>query len=305
MSDWDNYGPENGQYGNEPYSEEEYYEEQPAGGYPPSEYMEYAQKPPKKKKGLLIGIISAVVAAIIIIAVVFIFFNPLQSSIVGTWHITQTKETDSHGNTTTTQGDAYIVFNASGTGYSVSKASYGISSSNFTWKDEGGGKIAVSPSTGSEESSSLSILITYSIQGDKITLEFTMMGSKITMYGERVDSIPSSFYSNPQNQKLVASLHYNSMTSNPESGWANLSLSISSPESFYPSDVVITVNGQTLSYSKDISSTGQWRYIDMDGNGKISDGDIIVIHDNNLSGAEVSLSVSGYTGSITIEIPPS
>ncbi len=38
---------------------------------------------------------------------------------------------------------------------------------------------------------------------------------------------------------------------------------------------------------------------------KISDGDIIVIHDNNLSGAEVSLSVSGYTGSITIEIPPS
>jgi len=306
MNNGDNYWPENGQYGEAPYNEEEYYEEQPADGYPSDDYTEYAhQKPPKKKKGLLIGIISAVVAAIIIIAVVFLFFNPLQSPIVGTWHITQTKVTDSHGNTTASQGEAYIVFNASGTGYSVSKDEYSISSDNFTWKDVGGGKISLSPSTGSEEHSSLSLLITYSIQGDKITLEYTVMGNKITMYGERVNSIPSSFYSNPQNQQLVASLSYMAMTSNPEGGWANFSLSLSNPESIEPGDVQITVNGHTLSYFNDISYIGQWSYIDINGDGKITDGDIIEIHDNNLAGAEVSLSVSGYSGSIAVEIPSS
>lgn len=298
----DNWNDENKGYGNtyteQPYQQQNY--PPPAQVQQPYPPQAYSPLPPRKKKTKLwIGIISAIVAVIVIVAVVFIFLYPSQSPLVGTWHFTKEKITDKEGNTHYTTMDSYMVFNSTGTGYTLSRGSYGSSyTTSFTWKDEGNNKVKI---TFTQGSMSMTVEATYHIEGNQISLTATDNEGTSTIYGERVSSIPSS-------SPLVASLNYDTLDSNPSEGFVNITVSMSSPTSAQWPDVTLSINGASGTLT---SPTGNYingytvDIIDMDGSGTLSSGDIIYIHNagHSLSGADISLSINGYSGYAEIYIP--
>ena len=89
---------------------------------------------------------------------------------------------------------------------------------------------------------------------------------------------------------------------NKEKGYYNYTLSISI-NSIAPENAVITVNGQKLNYSQANPGNNEWSFIDLNGDGQLSNGDIIVIHTSAQSGSIIALSVSGYAGNIQTTIP--
>ena len=265
--------------------------------YPPQPYPPLP--PCKKKTKLWIGIISAIVVAVVIVAVVFIFLYSSQSPLVGIWHFTKEKTTDNEGNTHYTTLDLYMVFNSTGSGYELSRGFYGSSyTESFTWKDEGNNKVKF---TFTQGSMSTTVEVAYHIEGNQISLTATDAQGTSTIYGERVNSIPSS-------SPLVASLNYDGFDSNPSEGFVNITVSMSSPTSAQWSDVTLSINGTSGTLT---GPTGNYinGYIvdimDMDGSGTLSDGDIIYIHNagHSLSGADISLSINGYSGYAEIYIP--
>jgi len=97
---------------------------------------------------------------------------------------------------------------------------------------------------------------------------------------------------------LQGTLQYDYQSSNLDADYANFTLLLSQPSGgLNPGDVHITVAGHTLSSS-------DWSYVDVDANGKLSNGDILVIHSTYVDhGVTVTLGATGYSGSITVTIP--
>lgn len=96
--------------------------------------------------------------------------------------------------------------------------------------------------------------------------------------------------------KLVMNLSYNVQQSDIENHNVSLNVAMSNPGSVDWSKVTITVDGHDVT-----SSAG---YLDLDGNGKLSDGDIIWINSTYIDhGALVAISVSGYSGNAQITLP--
>ena len=114
---------------------------------------------------------------------------------------------------------------------------------------------------------------------------------------------------------LAASLNYDVQTSNPKTGYVNITVAMSTPSTADWTKVVIGINGTTTTLTGQTGNTlsvkvGTTTYtytidiLDYDGNGKLSTGDVIYIHGGgNLEGATVSLSIIGYSGSQTLTIP--
>ena len=125
----------------------------------------------------------------------------------------------------------------------------------------------------------------------------------------------SGYLGGTSQPSLTASLTYDTQQSNPDSGVVYLTVAMSNPSTVDTSKVTVTVNyngnvnninfediGDTNSGkagASDAPSGWTVEILDQDGNGKLSSGDIIHIDagsSNDLSGATVTLSVTGYTG---------
>jgi len=247
----------------------------------------------KSKRKLLVAITLIVVAILLTAYIVMAFFNGVSpagvSPVVGKWHLTKEEHILYNGTNITYFIDKYIVFNESGTGfYYFNSYPLGSQKKSFTWKDLGNNKLNIT--YGRNSSTYL-----YIVNGNKIELEHTEpQGLKFIMYGERVQSIPS-----PQGGWLFGSLVLNKDSSNISKGWINMSLELNNPKSMEPSDITLKVNDTLLHYSEEITGDKQWSFLDLDGNKKVSDGDIIVIHFTGIkSGEYINLTCKGYSGYI-------
>jgi len=119
--------------------------------------------------------------------------------------------------------------------------------------------------------------------------------------------------------KLIAGLNYNQQTSNPGSstvskGYVNFTVSMSNPSSAAYSKVTIIVLLSGTSYKITLGTDGSGtstpsgisaKILDMNGDGKLSDQDGLYIYSTSmaLTGAQVSLSISGYSGNAQATVP--
>ncbi len=246
----------------------------------------------EKHKGKLLVIITLSVVTILLAAFIFIVFSNNSSSIVGKWHFTKEKDI-LHSENITRPLDEYMVFNASGTGYTTyNDPVLGTRTHSFVWKELGDSRLEIA----SDRNSSVYL---YIVRGEKIQLEYIdSQGDQFIKYGERVQSIPP-----PKHGMLFGDLMLNNETSNLSKGWINMTLSLSHPESMVPLDISLTVNDTVLRYVNKITGDKQWSFLDLDGNGKVSDGDIIEIHYTAVkSGDTIILTYKGYLGDIEAPI---
>ncbi|OYT60259.1 type IV pilin [Euryarchaeota archaeon ex4484_178] len=114
-----------------------------------------------------------------------------------------------------------------------------------------------------------------------------------------------SGYMTPSAPPLQGSLQYDYQSSNLDAGYVNLTILLSQPSNgISPNDVNLNINGTDLTYSASLSSDKTWTYIDSDGNGKLSNGDTIIIRYANADhGNSIALGATGYSGSIKTTIP--
>lgn len=246
----------------------------------------------EKRKGKLLVIITLSVVAILIFAFIFIAFFNNSSPIVGKWHFTKEKDI-LHSENITHPLDEYMVFNASGTGYTTyNDPVLGTKTHSFVWKDLKDSRLEIA----SDGNSSVYL---YIVHGDRIQLEYIdSQGDKFIKYGERVQSIPP-----PQGGMLFGGLILNNETSNLSKGWINMTLDLTHPESMVPSYISLKVNDTVLRYVNEITGDKQWSYVDLDGNGKVSDGDIIEIHYTGVKSCDgVTITYRGYSGFISSPI---
>ena len=127
----------------------------------------------------------------------------------------------------------------------------------------------------------------------------------------------SGYLGGTSQPSLTASLTYDTQNSNPAQGEVYLTVAMSNPSTADFTKVTISIEGKTgtlgSSGTTTITLTSGAKYniaiMDNDGNSKLSSGDIIHIsYDSggsasDISGAIVTLSVTGYTGttpSVTI-----
>ncbi len=118
--------------------------------------------------------------------------------------------------------------------------------------------------------------------------------------------------------KFIASLNYQTQNSDPaktpSSGFVNLTVSMSSPSSAAYSKVTVVAIVSGTSYTVHLGTNGQGtdsgskinvKVLDMDGGGTLSDGDTLYIYSTTmfLSGAQISLSISGYSGNAQVTVP--
>ncbi len=108
---------------------------------------------------------------------------------------------------------------------------------------------------------------------------------------------------------LQGTLQYDYQASDLASHNATFTLLLSQPTNgLNPNDVNLHVNGTAVKYIHNGGTGGNtgsaWGFIDNDGNGKLSNGDTIWIHDSHIwHGATISFGATGYSGSITVTIP--
>ncbi len=280
--------------------------QQPQQPYAPQQpYIpQYYYPPPRKKNtGLIIGVTAAVVAVVILL-VLFFVLNPFASKqsnasspLVGTWHITEEKVTYSDGTSHYSSVDLYIEFHPDGTGKWHGYEEYSYISFTFNWKDNGDNTVTLSNSTGS---TTTSVTMHYTINGDNIELSYTYYGDTYTYYGEKSSGEGTA-------PTLVASLYYDSAESDPAGGYVYLDVSLSEPPSASWTKIEITINGVggTLSGETDNYIGGYTVDIeDWDDSGTLTDGDEIYIYgDGSLEGATISLSIVGYSGVVAVTIP--
>ncbi len=221
----------------------------------------------KKFKRRMFFAITLIVVSIIISALLLMSFFMSSSPVVGKWHFTEEKEI-LHRENITNPLDEYMVFNASGTGYtSYNDPVVGTETHSFSWKELKDSRLEITYYGNSS-------VYSYIVQGDKIILEYIdLQGNEFIKYGERVKTIPP-----PQGGMLLGSLIFNEGTSNLSKGWINMTLNLTHPESMVPSCISLLVNNTPLRYVNKITGDRQWSFLDLDDNGKVSNGDIIEIH---------------------------
>ena len=98
--------------------------------------------------------------------------------------------------------------------------------------------------------------------------------------------------------KLVMNLSYDPQQSDITNGKVALNVAMSNPSSVDMSKVTITVNGY-------VEQSSNITHMDLDNDGKLSDGDLLIINDSThvTDGALVAVSVSGYSGNAQITLP--
>ncbi len=240
----------------------------------------------QKSKRRVLFAITLVVVAIIISAFLLISFFINPSPVVGKWHFTEEKDILHRGNISYIV-DEYWIFNTSGTGYvSSNDQVLGTKTHSFAWEDLKDSRLEITSDGNSR-------VYSYIVQGDKIILEYIdSQGNKFIKYGERVKTIPP-----PQGGMLLGSLILNEETSDLPKGWINMTLNLTHPESMVPSDISLTVNNTPLRYVNKITGDKQWSFVDLDGNGKVSNGDIIEIHFTGVKSDDaIILTCKGYVG---------
>ncbi len=116
--------------------------------------------------------------------------------------------------------------------------------------------------------------------------------------------------------KLVANLTYDQVKSDPKNGDVYINVAMSNPSSadWGKVTIVVTLSDGTTgkvtlsSNSGSItlgSSTATVTVMDLDGSTSLSDGDVLHISGSGIdfSGATISLSISGYSGSSSVTVP--
>ncbi len=111
--------------------------------------------------------------------------------------------------------------------------------------------------------------------------------------------------------QLAVTLTYSATQSNVPKHIVVFTISMQTPSSVDAAKVTITVGGTpaTGNGTASIPSTGNsatpyWGYLDLNGDGKLSSGDVVWVVGNAVtSGALVSLAISGYSGTATVTIP--
>ena len=97
--------------------------------------------------------------------------------------------------------------------------------------------------------------------------------------------------------KLVMNLSVNPQQSDIDNNKVALNIAMSNPSSVAMDKVTVTVGGTLI-------ASGNVTLMDLDGDGKLSDGDMLVITDPAVThGALVAISVSGYSGNAQITLP--
>ena len=124
----------------------------------------------RQKKSKLPIIIAAVVV-IIVVGAALAFFVFMSNPLVGKWNLEYT-ESSGGGlpSAMRTNGSGeWIEFHSDGTGTYYD----GTNTSSFQWEDRGGGKLAITDN-------SMTLVMDYKIEGNKLTLTFTMAGMTST-----------------------------------------------------------------------------------------------------------------------------
>ena len=119
--------------------------------------------------------------------------------------------------------------------------------------------------------------------------------------------------------KMIASLNYDAQHSNPaktsSSGYVNLTVSMSAPSNAAYSKVTIVVIAGGTTYTikglgtegtgADSSGKVNVKVIDLDASGTLTDGDGLYIYSTSISlaGAQISLSITSYSGNAQTTIP--
>ena len=104
---------------------------------------------------------------------------------------------------------------------------------------------------------------------------------------------------------IYGSLQYNAKGSNVGEGWVNSTMFLTSPSSLSPFDVHIEIeNYGELRYVNKVNGDDEWTFIDEDGNGMVSNGDIIVIHCSSIKGGDtIKLTYNFYEGNLECTVP--
>ncbi len=111
--------------------------------------------------------------------------------------------------------------------------------------------------------------------------------------------------------QLAVTLTYSATQSNVPNHIVVFTVSMQTPSSVDDTKVTITVggspatgNGTSSIPTSASSTTNYWGYLDLNGDGKLSSGDVIWVAGPGVqSGALVSLAISGYSGTATVTIP--
>ncbi|NPA75989.1 MAG: type IV pilin [Euryarchaeota archaeon] len=103
--------------------------------------------------------------------------------------------------------------------------------------------------------------------------------------------------------QLQGSLAYNQLTSNPTKGWVNFTVMMSQPSSGVdPTTVTVHIGTTKLTYVApgNTLSANSWTYVDNNGNGKLDNGDTLIIYTGTTisPGTSVTMGASSYSGSI-------
>ncbi len=236
-------------------------------------------------------IISAVVLGVIFVGVIMPHLEQENNTLVGIWHITSV-DTLYNGTNISSPADMYIIFNSSGTGYIYCPYLSGATHENFTWHITGHNDIYVNKNGNKTK-------YAYSLNGDKLVLKSHYLSTTTIMYGVRVSKIPHI------EEDLIVMLIYSPKSSNLTRGWANFTVEVTNPEALEPEKVHICINDTEMKYSQKITSDGEWSYVDLDHNGKITTGDIITVHSTKIApDTIITLTYEGYKHSSSGMIPP-
>ncbi len=241
-------------------------------------------------------IITAIITSMVVLAVIVIGFilpslEQENNTLVGLWHIT-TVATLYNGTNISSPADMYIVFNYSGTGYMYRPYLYGATHENFTWHPAGHNVINVIEKSNKTK-------YEYSLNGDKLVLKSHYLSTTTIMYGVRVSKIPHI------KEDLIVMLIYSPKSSNLTKGWVNFTIEAKNPEALEPEKVHICINDTEMKYSQKIIRDGEWSYVDLDHNGKITTGDIITVHSTKIApNTMITLTYEGYKDSSSGMIPP-